>query len=297
MTESFTISSEQIVTHLDATLFEHKYITNGNDKYIETSDSRFVDTLKAFYLNPETSIKRRTSMLEQFELSGIPNTKIERVEPTLYPLDSNKESKQKILSNDHIGMWKKAHEQKCDGALFFEDDVYFIKNWKYVLQDIFDKFGNDKVDIIRFDSVPFISVVDIPDDNIAVFPAKTFACVGGYYMSSKAISYAISFVEKYKRNWETIEYLMRDIIQEHFTNTTYESSPRICIQNWFLSDTSGMQNYEHMKKIKDIMCGCYLPRYHQRYNFNQDDKNTINRVLEDYKTFNYCEPNLAASLR
>tara|TARA_Y100001958_G_C21039734_1_gene409746 strand:+ start:396 stop:677 length:282 start_codon:yes stop_codon:yes gene_type:complete len=82
MTEYFTVSTHHLVTHLDATLFEHKYITNGNDKYIETSDSRFVDTLKAFYLNPETSIKRRTSMLEQFELSGIPNTKIERVEPT-----------------------------------------------------------------------------------------------------------------------------------------------------------------------------------------------------------------------
>ena len=292
MTESFTISTHDVVTHLDATLFEHKYITNDNDKYIENSGSRYVDTLKAFYLNPETSIQRRTSMLEQFELSGIPNTKIERVEPTLYPLDAAPESKQNILSNDHVGMWKKAHEQKCDGAMFFEDDVYFIKNWKDVLQDIFDKFGNDKVDIIRFDSVPFISVVDIPDENIAVFQANTFACVGGYYMSSKAISHALSFVQSHQWSWETIEYLMRDIIQAHFTKTTYESSPRICIQDWFKSDTSAMQGYEHMKKIKDVMCGCYLPRYHERYNLNQDDSNTIKQVLEQYKTFNYSEPHL-----
>ena len=46
---------------------------------------------------------------------------IERIEPTKYPSVADYTLKNNILSWDHINMWKKAFDQKCNGALLFKD--------------------------------------------------------------------------------------------------------------------------------------------------------------------------------
>ena len=284
MTEAYRVTTDYVLNKWDADLFEQDRTSN-----IDHEHDRYVDNLKVFYLNPDKLIKRRTQILEQFELSGIPSKLIERVEPTKYPCIADYTLKNNIISWDHISMWQKAYDQKCDGAFFFEDDVYFLKNWKTLVQDIFDKYGRDKTHIIRFDSAPLISVEDIPDDKVAVFHPQAFACVGGYYMSRDAITTSLNIVKTRPWTWTTIETLVGDIMKDYFKTMSYETSPRICVQNWFLGDGSALQKDDHMKRLKDVMCNGYLQRYHTRYQFNTEIKAKLVEIFKDYTVYNYIE--------
>ena len=290
MTEAYRVKTNYVLSKWNARLIDqnHKEWNGlGND-----NKDRYVDSLKIFYLNPERLWERRKEIKEQFILSGIPENQIERVEPTKYPCVADYTLKNNIISWDHINMWQKAFDQNCDGALFFEDDVYFLKNWKQILQDMFDNIGRDKTHIIRFDSAPLISVEDIPDDKVAVFHPQAFACVGGYYMSRDAITTALNIVKTRHWTWITIETLMGDIMKDYFKSMSYETSPRICVQNWFLGDGSALQKDEHMKRLKDVMCNGYLQRYHKRYMFNKDVKDKLEEIFKEYEVYNYEERTL-----
>lgn len=290
MTEAYRISKEYVLNKWNAKIFNHEY-NNWNPLDSKISN-RYVDSLKVFYLNPERLSERRKEIKQQFTLSGIPENQIERVEPTKYPCVADYTLKNNIISWDHIGMWQKAFDQNCDGALFFEDDVYFLKNWKQILQDMFDNFGRDKTHIIRFDSAPLISVEDIPENEISVYHPQAFACVGGYYMSKDAITTALNFVKTRPWTWITIETLIGDIMKVYFKHLSYETSPRICVQNWFLGDGSALQKDEHMKRLKDVMCNGYLQRYHNRYMFNEKVREKLSEIFKEYETYNYTERTL-----
>ena len=124
MTEAYRVTTDYVLSKWNATLIEQDLDWNslGCD-----NKNRYVDSLKVFYLNPERLEERRKEIKEQFLLSGIPENQIERVELKKYPCVADYLPKNNIISWDHIGMWQKAFDQNCDGALFFEDDVYFLK--------------------------------------------------------------------------------------------------------------------------------------------------------------------------
>lgn len=286
MTEAYRVSCEYVKNKWKADLIDY----NSNVEFLKPlGNESYVDSLNIFFLNPKKSVARNKHMMYQFKQSDVNLSKVERIEPTKYPCVADYTLKNNIISWDHIGMWQKAFDKNLDGALFFEDDVYFLKNWKVLLQDIFDKYGRDKTHIIRFDSAPLISVSDLPDDKIAVFHPQAFACVGGYYMSRDAITTALNIVKTRPWTWITIETLVGDIIKDYFKTLSYETSPRICIQNWFLGDGSALQKDEHMKRLKDVQCNGYLQRYHKRYTFDNETQKIIEDILEEYKTPTYNE--------
>ena len=287
MTEAYRVTTDYVLSKWNATLIEQDLDWNslGCD-----NKNRYVDSLKVFYLNPERLEERRKEIKEQFLLSGIPENQIERVEPTKYPCVADYTLKNNIISWDHIGMWQKAFDQNCDGALFFEDDVYFLKNWKQILQNMFDKFGRDKTHIIRFDSAPLISVEDIPNDKVAVFHYIRMRWRLLYVRD--AITTALNIVKTRPWTWITIETLVGDIMKDYFKQLSYEASPRICVQNWFLGDGSALQKDDHMKRLKDVMCNGYLQRYHHRYMFNSKVKEKLSEIFKEYETYNYEERTL-----
>lgn len=265
-----------------------KWVFEQNEHNSEiVYSNNYVNSLKVFYLNPQSSNERRQHMEEQFHLSNIPSIQIERVEPTKFPSVVDYTLKNNIISWDHIGMWQKAFEQNCDGALFFEDDVFFLKNWKQIVQDMFDKFGRHNTHIIRFDPAPLITINDLSNKQVVAFPSKAFACMGGYYMSRDAIITSLNFVKTNSWKWITVEDLLSEITRQYFQNFSYETVPRICIQNWFLDDSSAMQTNEHIKKRKEVMCSGYFPYYYDRYMLNHDIKNKLTELFKH--KFNYTE--------
>jgi hypothetical protein len=259
------------------TLIDHKY--KDWDNSFSDNTNRYIDSLKVFYLNPETSEKRRKTIKEQFFLSGIKDNQIERIEPTKYPSFADSSLKNNIISWDHINMWQKAYEQNCDGALFFEDDIYFLKNWKQIVQNIFDINGRDKTHIIRFDPYPFVSIGNLPDDKISIHNSLTWCCVGGYYMSKDAIITSLNYVKTNPWKWPTIEDLIKSIVIDHFSEYSYETSPRICIQNWFLNNvSSAIQSEKHLQHLKNRIYD-YLKIHKHKYMFNNTDIDIINKEL------------------
>ena len=273
MTESYIITKENILKKSNT-----KFLNQAQ----ESKNTNYVDTLKVFYLNPETSEGRRKNMEEQFMFSNIPNENILRIEPTKYPSIADHNLKNNIISWDHIKMWEKAFEENCDGAFFFEDDVYFLKNWKQIVEDIFNTYDKKNVDILRLDPTPLISVKNLDSTKITVFESLSFACMGAYYMSRDAIVTSLNFIKTRPWNWLTIEYLLKDITATYFKHRSFETSPRICIQNWFLNDGSAIQNNNHMKRIKDVMCSYYLPRYKDSYMFNKELEEKVYNILQEY---------------
>lgn len=273
MTEAYKISLENALDKWKVDLM----------RYDNDCDTSYIDSLKIFYLNPEKSSERRKQLLYQFESTGINMDNVQRIEPTKYPKVADYTLKNNIISCDHIGMWQKAYDQNCDGALFFEDDIYFLKNWKVLVQNIINKYGRDNTNIIRFDPAPLISIEDMPDQTVGVYDVRALACVGGYYMSRDAIITALNIVKTNPWEWLTIEVLLDKIRTSYFEDTSYETSPRICIQNWFLGSKSALQEDDHMKKIRDVLCSGYLQRYHTRYNFDNETLSIVKNVLEEYK--------------
>ena len=283
MTQSFTVKKNYVLSEWNGVLFEDNILDDINN-----NKKRYIDSLNLFYLNPENSAKRRKNFKEQLRLSHISDEKIHRIEPTKYPNIDNIKLKNNIISWDHINMWQKAFDLNCDGALFFEDDVYFLKNWTQIIENIFNKIGKNNIDILRLDPAPLISTIDLSEKQIIAYNSQALACLGGYYMSRDALTVALNIVKTQNWKWDTIENLMVDIMS-YFNNKCYETSPRICIQNWFLNDGSALQNDEHMKKIKDTMLNGYLQRYYKRYMFNNDIHNLLFKLFEEYSLCEYRE--------
>lgn len=268
-----------------------KYVNlNWNPSIIELdslNDSARVDKLRIYIINVRTSPERRIHMINQLKQSNVNMNLVEIVDATVYPKGSTNDEKHKILSLDHARMWQKALDNNLDGALFFEDDVHFLKNWKCVVESIFNLHG-DNVNLIRFDSFPLVRIEDLPKNQIVLTNVNSYACVGGYYMSGKAMLTGLSLISISKWKWGTIELLVKHI-HNYYTDSSFETSPRICIQNWFLSDKSAMQTSEHMLKLKDIQLGGYLQTYHDMYIFDEETKKILNNLLDEYKTPKYIE--------
>lgn len=240
--------------------------------------------LKAYYLNPASFTGRRVEMERQLGEAGI--AAVERVEPTPYPRAADWKLRNQIIAWDHIQMWEKALRDQRDGALFFEDDVYFLKNWTDVLDTIFAHYQrNDHgCDIVKLDAAPLINIPDLPEKSVMCFLGRAFACMGGYYMSRDALVTAISVIRTHPWQWSTIEDLFKDISMNYFARSTFETCPRLCIQNWFEGGKSAMFDDEHMKSLRTAQFDGYLQKFHSLYSFNQASTDSIQRGFLEFGT-------------
>lgn len=262
-----------------------KYLHKMNGKILDHDlnkkcKNNYINSLKVFYINPLHSKERRKEILNQFKLSTIPSEQIERIDPVPFPFNASHKLKNDIITKEHIRMWQKAFEQNCDGALFFEDDVYFLKNWKYILEQIFNE--TELPHVIRFDAAPLSLLTDLPCNKVALLSSHCFACMGGYYLSKDAIQKSLQYVEQNEWKWDTCEYLLLEITKTYFKNSSYETIPRICIQNWFLHESSSIQSNKHMMKCKEVMYNGYLQKYYTRYMFSKEIIDKIEKTFNNY---------------
>jgi len=258
-----------------------------NIEYDIKTTTDIVNSLPIYVLNPKQLKNRYDHMMYQFKESNINTSNINWIEPTPYP-NINGDKKRlynDIISRDHIRMWNIAYEyiQKTNskGALFFEDDVYFLKNWKQLLETILKKYDND-ANIIRFDSYPYISISDNLD-KIAITNSLAFACMGGYYLSRDAIITSLTFIKTNKWEWNTIEDILHMITSKYFKNMSFETIPRLAVQNWILHNKSNLQTDEHMDKVRKTQIK-YFKRYYQKYIIeNQNElENALINAYDDY---------------
>lgn len=236
-----------------------------------------VDKLKVFYLNPLKNIKQREHMLEQFRKSNLDN--ITRVEPAPFPKLATGDEKAKLLMWSHHKMWLKAIDEGCDGALFFEDDINFIHNFKQYLQQILT--NETDLYVMRFDSLPLITIKDLNIDEIVSYRSFAFACTGGYYLSRSALGHALYLVNKKGFHWETIENLLKEL--DTPKTWSFGSTPRLCIQNWFVQTNSQIQTNHHMQNLVDAQFSGYMQLYHHRYHFDKQETAEVEKLLHKYE--------------
>ena len=245
-----------------------------------SNDTDYVSRIPVFYLNPPHLIKRRKHMEQQFNELKIPEDVVTRVETTPFPKLGSHKLKNDIVTLDHIRMWKLAIKKKCkNGAFFFEDDVFFLKNWRQQINNIFDTLSS-KLHILRMDAAPLIRILDLPHDKLAVFLTRTFACMGGYYLSQDAIVTALTHVNTTPWRWNTCESLLKEITQTYFDDYSYETSPRLCIQNWFIEDTSNLQSHSHVAQRKKAMYSGYMQQYHNRYMLDNLQRKIVKKNMK-----------------
>ena len=106
------------------------------------------------------------------------------IDAEIFPKNISDLGKSGILGNNHIKCWKKALELDLDGALFFEDDVTFIDNWRNILRKFIDEKNPD---IVRFDCIPFRMFTKDHSDAIYFYKDTSCWCLGGYYLSKRVL--------------------------------------------------------------------------------------------------------------
>lgn len=273
------------------------YILNNPDKVnkydidkIVNIDTTIIDNLNIYYINPQDHIKRNEDMIYQFKTTNVDLNKVHRYNGSKFPKTADKILKQNLLSWNHINMWKLCLKNNDDGAIFFEDDIILLKNWKKILQKSFDIIGKDNIDIFRLDPFPLFRTDNNKYNNqILLMPTNSIWCCGGYYLSKNFIVTALNYIKCNEWKWATIEILIDDIKKKYFTNKSFETIPRICIQSWFLEHTSDVQDGNHVNTLKQIQYSGYLQEYIDKYNITNDMKDHYNKTKDIYINNKYLE--------
>ena len=207
------------------------------------------------------------------------------IDSDIFPKKINKIEKSRILGYNHIKCWRKATELNLDGALFFEDDVMFIHNWKNILQKFID---DKKPDVVRLDSIPYRIFMENQEESIYFYKEISRWCTGGYYMSKAAIKHSLEFFDKRDWIWNTCEIAFSEAYQA-FHDNIYTSSPRICIQDWYKYQKSTIQNSIHMNNLKNAQIDFYLKKYGKYYpdwiqNYSDTSYNIVNNHKNDLRS-------------
>tara|TARA_B110000971_G_scaffold221756_1_gene270397 strand:- start:202 stop:6702 length:6501 start_codon:yes stop_codon:yes gene_type:complete len=178
-----------------------------------------------------------------------------------FPKNISAMEKHKIIGNSHINCWRKALELDLDGALFFEDDVTFINNWRNILRKFIDEKNPD---IVRLDSIPYRMFTEDHNDSIYFYKATTFFCLGGYYLSKRVLKHCVDFFDNNPLKAENCELAFAKAFQK-FYDTLYTSTPRLCIQDWFKnSHTTRVASDDHIKNLCEGQL-FYLKKYGHHY--------------------------------
>lgn len=263
MTSSVITNKNQLLNQYGGFMIDHN-ISEIFDIAHCVADYRYVNNIHSYYINPDHLTHRRAHM------EGKLVTNYTRIPAGVFLPTNTYTENCKILVKNHINCWRAAMDDDRDGAFFFEDDVYFLKNWKNVVANIFKNKGRENVNIIRFDPIPFIRADDLCDNECVVFPLNARACMGGYYMSINAISRALNEVNLIDNYNGDVEQFLNHICYSHYNGSIYETTPRICIQNWFLNNESTLQQSDHMILLRNAM-NSYLKQYKHRYDLNEDE--------------------------
>ena len=186
--------------------------------------------------------------------------------PKAIKFNANDDENNKLykLCLNHINLWKKAQEMNLDGALFFEDDIVFTKNWKSILNYFIYKY---KPDIVRMDNLPYRLLPNNEEKNIIFYKSLFGSCMGGYYLSKKAIDHCIKKIQNINLIGKTIEDIFCYITQEMEDNM-YSSVPNLCIQDWYKHSDSMLQSKDHMEKLKNMQKEVYFPLYRDYYDLD-----------------------------
>lgn len=267
---------------------ENHYI--NNDDNIDNNDEmyKYINNLNIYYLNTDKDIDRNEQIKMQFKKTNT-NNNIQRIKAEEFPKLANKILKQNLLTWNHINMWKLSIKNNDDGALFFEDDIILLKNWKNILVNMFKKLEKKNIHIIRLDAFPFISIKDQKKDKVGLLRTQGIWCTGGYYVSRDFIITALNHIKCNEWSWKTIEYLINDVKEQYFNNYSFESVPRICIQPWFMENTSYIQSNNNSKKLQQVMYSGYLDRYKEFYELTDDMKEYIKKMEKVYENNKYKE--------
>lgn len=188
---------------------------------------------------------------------------------------SHKDKMLAILKN-HVACIRYAKKLELDHVFIFEDDVIFIDNWTNIVNEFINL---NKVDIIRFDRLPFNIIENSPDNNKVYFYKTAMQCaLGGYYLSKFAVNtmlvrydQLLKILEEDKSDYGT--ETLWGYLAKPFEDEIYTSCPRICIQDWINQKVSSLQSDDHLNSLSDMQEKYYLPKYGHFYPELTNEKN------------------------
>lgn len=169
----------------------------------------------------------------------------------------------------HFRAWQMAIKNGAPrGAIFLQDDLIFLKNWRGWLARMLSEMD---LQVVRFDGLPYhkyntTTGLHIHNASIAVYQK-----LGGYYLTKKMINRALTRPTKFP-----LDFIIRS--EAEFLNVSvFTSTPRLAIQKWYAKNlvynvTGNIASFNfHLKEMADMQKLLYLPVYGAMYNFEMDD--------------------------
>jgi len=181
------------------------------------------------------------------------------IDTVKFNLDITQEQKHNLILKDHIKCWKKALEMDLDEVIILEDDVIFMDNWRNILNSFIDK---NNPDIVRLDSIPYRVFDNQEKDSVYFYKEVSPWCMGGYYMSKKALKHCVDFLSN-NNDYKNCEKAFLSGT-EKFSENIYTSTPRLCIQDWYKEQGTRVQTQTHMKQLINAQ-KVYLEKYGKHY--------------------------------
>ena len=237
--------------------------------------------LPIYVLSPRESKKKQEIIKNRFAMSGVQD--IQFFDGFKFPTFADAELRYNILALNHIRMWEHfLLTEDAKGAFFFEDDVFLRRNWHKIVEIIFEK--KKDVNIIRFDSLPFVEVRDIDyEKNSVCSISDSFACLGGMYLSRDAVTTLVSCFKLEHYNYINIEIFLQDITVKFMRTTSVEIYPKLCVQDWCVNIDSSLQEMHHMKRLYHFMNSFYMKKFPDYYLISDESKKTFDENLKKFK--------------
>jgi hypothetical protein len=243
--------------------------------------------LPIYVLSPRQSKNKQEIMKNRFVQSGV--NEIHFFDGFKFPAFADAELRYNILALNHIRMWEHfLSTEDAKGAFFFEDDIFLRRNWHKIVEQIFEKKKN--VDILRFDSLPFVEVRDIDyEKNSVCSISDCFACLGGMYLSRDAITTLVSCFKLEHYNYLNIELFLQDITIKFMRQTSFEIYPKVCVQDWCINTDSCLQEPKHMKRLHHFMNSYYMKKFHRHYFISDESKQIFEETLKKFENISTNE--------
>ncbi|WP_299184598.1 glycosyltransferase family 25 protein [uncultured Psychrobacter sp.] len=182
----------------------------------------------------------------------------------------------------HYCLWQQVIEHKLPYLMVFEDDIYFSKSAKTLLNNL-DWLSND-FDVIKLETM-YESVM-IKANTALQPPHKLYRMktrhlgTAGYIISQKGAKNMIELVRKFGIN-SPVDHFMFDIFLEKNVHNVYQLNPALCIQDkiYNSTDTKFGSVIEEGRAPQSIM--------KQKLTLLQKINRELNRLLRQLKIVEY----------
>eukprot|EP00941_MAST-03F_sp_MAST-3F-sp1_P004070 g4070.t1 len=234
--------SQVYFRQLPASIKEISYLTPGKP-----------GNWPVYVLNPDRLVERWQAMRGK-----IP--KATRVTCAPFEESDSKKVRDKKVAAGHIKMWKRAlNDMKQykdeDGAVFLEDDMVLMKNWRGWLSRILQ---NRDIDVLRFDPFPYTHFRNVT--GLSVHRPTVPFCTGGYYISYEILEKVVASVDYWIRE-SGIEAFFDQYIYR-ISPRVKTTTPRLGIQDWYKDRAqSNIQPESDFFHNRDMQRRYYLPKY------------------------------------